>query len=208
MSEKTRIILADDHKILLAGLKMTVNSWDDFEVVGDAGDGAELVAKCDELLPELVLTDMQMPKMSGTEAAKIIKKKHPGIKVVALTTFDDPETVMQAVQADCDGFLLKVIEPAQLHHSLQAIMNGINTFDALAMKQLKSHLDTQNSVGLSDREKEILKLICQGDTNKEIADKLGLQAGTVKNLVSLLLSKTECVSRADLTRFAMEHHLA
>lgn len=208
MSDKTKVILADDHKLLLTGLMMTINSWDDFEVIATAQDGDELVRMCDKFTPDLVLTDMQMPKMSGTEAAVIIKQKYPQTKVVALTTFDDTETVMQAMKADCDGFLLKVIDPEQLHSSLRAIMSGINTFDALAMKQLKAHLDEQNAVQLTDREKEILKFICQGDTNKEIADKLYLQPGTVKNLVSLLLSKTECVSRADLTRYAIEHHLA
>lgn len=208
MTEKTKVVLADDHQILLAGLKMTINSWDEFEVVGTAQDGNELVRLCEDLCPDLVLTDMQMPKMSGTEAAAIIKKNNPNVKVVALTTFDDSETVMKAVKADCDGFLLKVIEPEQLHRSLQAIMNGISTFDALAMKQLKAHIEEQNSVQLTEREREILKYICQGDTNKEIAEKMFLQAGTIKNIVSLLLSKTECVSRADLTRYAIEHHLA
>ncbi len=209
MSEKIRVVLADDHMLLLAGLKMTIDSWEEFEVIGTAQDGKELVELAERLKPNLIMTDMQMPKMTGTEAAAIIKKNNPDVKVVALTTFDDSETVMKAMKADCDGFLLKVIEPEQLHRSLQAIMNGINTFDAGAIKQLKAHLDEQqDAVQLTPREREILKYICSGDTNKEIAEKMFLQTGTVKNLVSLLLSKTNCVSRADLTRYALEHHLA
>lgn len=207
MSEKVRVVLADDHKLLLAGLKMTIESWENYEVVGTAQDGSELVELCDKLNPNLVLTDMQMPNMSGTDAAAIIKEKNPDTKVVALTTFDDSETVMKAIKAGCDGFLLKVIEPEQLYNSLNAIMSGINTFDALAMQQLKARIEEQNAVQLSDREKEILKFICQGDTNKDIAEKMYLQVGTIKNIVSLLLSKTDCVSRADLTRYAIEHHL-
>jgi len=208
MKDIIRVVIADDHSLLRAGLKMTIDSWEEYEVVGTAQNGRELVELCDKLQPDLVLTDMQMPNMTGFEATSIIKQKMPGTKVVALTTFDDSETVLQAVKAGCDGFLLKVIEPDQLRRSLLAIMSGINTFDALAMKQLKAHIDEQNRVQLTDREREILRYVSQGDTNKEIADKMHLQAGTVKNLVSLLLSKTDCVSRADLTRYAIEHHIS
>lgn len=207
MSDRIKIILADDHQLLTNGLKMTIDEWDEFEVVAIASNGKEAVKKADLYNPDIMLMDMQMPEMSGDVAAKTIKSKHPEIKMVALTTFDDTETVMSVLNAGFDGFLLKVIDSAQLRSSLHSIMNGINVFDESAMRQIRTRMETHSDCSFSDRELEILRYICQGLTNIEIAQKLSLRPGTVKNIVSLLLSKTYCVSRAHLTRYAIENHL-
>lgn len=207
MSEKIKVLLADDHKILVAGLKMNIDEWDEFEVIGIANNGREAVEVCDKENPDVILMDMQMPVMSGIEATREIKRRFPHIKVVALTTFDDSETVTSAMKEGCDGFLLKIIAPEQLRASLHSIMDGISVVDKEAMDKMRSKLETKNGCDLSPRELEILKLICKGFTNKEIAEELALQPGTIKNMVSLLLSKTYCVSRADLTRYAIENDL-
>ncbi|MBO7336337.1 MAG: response regulator transcription factor [Lachnospiraceae bacterium] len=204
MKDKIKVILADDHKILLSGLNMQIASWDEFEVAGMCVNGKETVEACEKEVPDLVLMDMQMPVLTGYEATKIIKEKHPEVKVVALTTFDDHETVEAAINAGCDGFLLKVSDPEQLRSALHSVMDGMNIMDAGAMK----HLRQKESVGeFNDRELTVLKLVCEGYTNKEIAGVLSLQPGTVKNIVSMLLSKTLCVSRADLTRYAYKNNL-
>lgn len=206
MKEKINVVLADDHRLLLSGLSMQLSSWEEFEVTATCVNGKETVEACDRSIPDVILMDMQMPVLSGVEATKIIKEKHPEVKIIALTTFDDHETVEAALNAGCDGFLLKVMEPDQLRTSLHSVMDGISVMDAEAMKHFRQK--AEGSAGeLSERELTVLKLVCKGYTNKEIAGVLSLQPGTVKNIVSMLLSKTFCVSRADLTRYAYKNNL-
>lgn len=202
-----KVIVADDHELLTTGLKMTIDSWEDFCVAATACNGQEAVAKTDAFLPDIVLMDMQMPVMDGIEATKQIKKMHPEIKVVALTTFDDYEIVNRAMEEGCDGFLLKVIKPDQLKASLISVMNGISVVDKDAMAKMREKLEAKKNSDFSERELQIIRFICNGYTNGEIADELHLSTGTVKNLVSLILSKSFCISRADLTRYALENGL-
>ena len=207
MNKKIRIVLADDHPIMTEGLKLTISSWEEFEVIGIASDGEKAVEMSIKLLPDLVITDMQMPKLSGAEIIKRLKEKIPGIRILAFTTFSDAETVSRAVKAGCDGFLLKVIEPEKLRASLLSIASGLNVYDEDVIKQMKKGLKEEPGVVFSKREQEIIRYICQGMTNAEIADKLHLRPGTVKNIVSLLLSKCGCISRAQLVKYASEKGL-
>ena len=207
MNKKIRIVLADDHPIMTEGLKLTISSWEEFEVIGIASDGEKAVEMSVKLLPDLVITDMQMPKLSGAEIIKRLKEKIPGIRILAFTTFSDAETVSRAVKAGCDGFLLKVIEPEKLRASLLSIASGLNVYDEDVIKQMKKGLKEEPGVVFSKREQEIIRYICQRMTNAEIADKLHLRPGTVKNIVSLLLSKCGCISRAQLVKYASEKGL-
>ena len=207
MNKKIMIVLADDHPIMTEGLKLTISSWEEFEVIGIASDGEKAVEMSVKLLPDLVITDMQMPKLSGAEIIKRLKEKIPGIRILAFTTFSDAETVSRAVKAGCDGFLLKVIEPEKLRASLLSIASGLNVYDEDVIKQMKKGLKEEPGVVFSKREQEIIRYICQGMTNAEIADKLHLRPGTVKNIVSLLLSKCGCISRAQLVKYASEKGL-
>ena len=207
MNKKIRIVLADDHPIMTEGLKLTISSWEEFEVIGIASDGEKAVEMSVKLLPDLVITDMQMPKLSGAEIIKRLKEKIPGIRILAFTTFSDTETVSRAVNAGCDGFLLKVIEPEKLRASLLSIASVLNVYDEDVIKQMKKGLKEEPGVVFSKREQEIIRYICQGMTNAEIADKLHLRPGTVKNIVSLLLSKCGCISRAQLVKYASEKGL-
>lgn len=207
MNKKIRIVLADDHPIMTEGLKLTISSWEEFEVIGIASDGEKAVEMSVKLLPDLVITDMQMPKLSGAEIIKRLKEKIPGIRILAFTTFSDAETVSRAVKAGCDGFLLKVIEPEKLRASLLSIASGLNVYDEDVIKQMKKGLKEEPGVVFSKREQEIIRYICQGMTNAQIADKLHLRPGTVKNIVSLLLSKCGCISRAQLVKYASEKGL-
>ena len=208
MKEKIKVILADDHKILLSGLNMQISSWEEFEVIATCVNGKDTIEACEKSLPDIILMDMQMPVLSGAEATRILKEKHPEVKIVALTTFDDHETVENALNAGCDGFLLKVLDPEQLRSSLHSVVDGVSVMDAEAMKHLRQKEETLTAGEFNERELTVIKLVCKGYTNKEIAGVLSLQPGTVKNIVSMLLSKTFCVSRADLTRYAYKHKLA
>lgn len=209
MSERIRVLLADDHPLMTEGLKLTIGSWEEFEVVGAASDGIETVEMCRQLKPEIVVLDMHMPRMSGPEAIRRIKESCPQIRVAALTTFDDAQTVQEAMDAGCNGFLLKVIEPEKLRSCLVSIAGGLNVYDEEAMAHLKQRSKGQAAaVDFSAREQEVLKYVCRGMTNAEIAGMLGLRTGTVKNILSLLLSKTGCISRAQLAHYAADRHLA
>lgn len=207
MDKKIKILIADDHPLLTDGLKLAISEWEDFELTNIASNGREAVELCEKETPDIVLIDMQMPVLSGADAAKIIKDKFPGIRIVAFTTFCDAETVDKALKARCEGFLLKTIDPKQLRSSLYSVLDGMNVIDGVAMEELRKREASQICVDFSEREIETLGYICNGMSNKEIAEKLGLQPGTVKNMISLMLNKTFCVSRADLSRYAVEHRL-
>ena len=207
MSERIRVLLADDHPIMTEGLKLTISAWSEFEVVGIAADGQRAVEMCRSLSPDLVILDMQMPRLSGPEAIEQIRREHPSIRTVALTTFDDADTVARAMEAGCNGFLLKVIAPEKLRSSLLSIAGGMNVYDDEAMSHLKMNLSQRPEVDFSPRELEMLGYVSRGMTNAEIADRLNLRPGTVKNMISLLLNKTGCISRAQLARYAADNRL-
>lgn len=207
MSGSIKILLADDHPLLTAGLKMTISEWEEFEVVGIAANGLEAAELCEKLRPDIVIMDMQMPKLSGSEAIEKIKGRIPGVRILAFTTFDDMETVSRAMAAGCDGFLLKVIEAEKLHASLLSIAGGINVYDEEAMANLRKSMRAKPELDFSERELVVLRYVREGLTNAEIAERMGLRSGTVKNMISLLLSKTNCVSRSQLASYATENKL-
>ena len=207
MHERIKVLLADDHPLLAIGLKMVISEWDEFDVVGIASDGEEAVSLCEALQPDLVIMDMQMPRLSGPEAITQIKTAYPNIRILALTTFDDSKTVSQAMESGCDGFLLKVIEPEKLRASLLSVAGGMGVYDEEVMDQLRKKIAPKAELRFTKREQEILSYVSQGMTNAEIARQLSLRPGTVKNLISLLLSKTNCISRAQLVKFAAENQL-
>ena len=207
MHERIKVLLADDHPLLAIGLKMVISEWDEFDVVGIASDGEEAVSLCQALQPDLVIMDMQMPRLSGPEAITQIKTAYPNIRILALTTFDDSKTVSQAMESGCDGFLLKVIEPEKLRASLLSVAGGMGVYDEEVMDQLRKKIAPKSELRFTKREQEILSYVSQGMTNAEIARQLSLRPGTVKNLISLLLSKTNCISRAQLVKFAAENQL-
>ena len=207
MDKKITIVLADDHKLLTSGMKMLIDTWDEFELAGIADDGKSTVELCDLTEPDIVLMDMKMPVLDGAEAARIIKERHENTKVIAMTAFDDSETVRDAMKKGCDGFLMKVIEPEQLRTAIHSILNGVSVVDEQALEHMKNQIQKQEECAFTEREIKILSYISRGMTNREIAEKLSLQPGTIKNIVSILLSKTFCVSRSDLARYAVENAL-
>jgi DNA-binding NarL/FixJ family response regulator len=151
--------------------------------------------------------DMSMPEMNGAEAIKLIKRQDARIKILALTTFDDSETVKNAMAAGCDGFILKAVAPGILKKAIFSIMDGISVFDESVVRKLREMAGNTEASRFTEREKIMLKMIGDGKTNHDIAERLGLSAGTVKNLITLLLNKTNTVSRSKLAAYAVENKI-
>ena len=204
------VILADDVKILRAGLKAVLVNDNDINVVGEASDGKEAYEMCVRLKPDVVLMDMRMPDYDGGYGTRKIKDTLPDIKVLVLTTFDDKETVEKAISSGADGYILKEMDNDKIINSIKAVAGGINVFCDNIFRSIKKDVLLQQDAknfDLSDREIEFLRLICDGYDNKEIASQLFLAEGTVRNGVSRLLEKLGLKDRTQLAVFAIKNNL-
>ena len=205
-----KVILADDVKILRAGLKAVLVSDEDINVVGEASDGKEAYEMCVRLKPDVVLMDMRMPDYDGGYGTRKIKDTLPDVKVLVLTTFDDKETVEKAISSGADGYILKEMDNDKIINSIKAVAGGINVFCDNIFRSIKKDVLLQQDAknfDLSDREIEFLRLICDGYDNKEIASRLFLAEGTVRNGVSGLLEKLGLKDRTQLAVFAIKNNL-
>ncbi|WP_024859693.1 response regulator [Ruminococcus flavefaciens] len=205
-----KVILADDVKILRAGLKAVLVSDEDINVVGEASDGKEAYEMCVRLKPNVVLMDMRMPDYDGGYGTRKIKDTLPDVKVLVLTTFDDKETVEKAISSGADGYILKEMDNDKIINSIKAVAGGINVFCDNIFRSIKKDVLLQQDAknfDLSDREIEFLRLICDGYDNKEIASRLFLAEGTVRNGVSRLLEKLGLKDRTQLAVFAIKNNL-
>ena len=205
-----KVILADDVKILRAGLKAVLVSDEDINVVGEASDGKEAYEMCVRLKPDVVLMDTRMPDYDGGYGTRKIKDTLPDVKVLVLTTFDDKETVEKAISSGADGYILKEMDNDKIINSIKAVAGGINVFCDNIFRSIKKDVLLQQDAknfDLSDREIEFLRLICDGYDNKEIASRLFLAEGTVRNGVSRLLEKLGLKDRTQLAVFAIKNNL-
>jgi DNA-binding NarL/FixJ family response regulator len=204
-----RVLVVDDQELVRAGFRMVLERGG-LEVVGEAADGEEAVRLAGDLLPDVILMDVRMPRMDGIEATRRIVATHPDVRIVALTTFDLDEYVYEAVQAGASGFLLKDISPADLVHAVTVVARG----DALLAPALTRRLldrfvarprpgfPDPRLAGVTERETEVLRLIARGRSNAEIARELFLSEATVKTYVSHLLTKVGLRDRVQLTVLA------
>ena len=180
MLTKKKIVIAEDHTILRAGLRALLSSREDIEVIGEAGDGREAIRIADQLVPDLLLIDLSMPKLNGIEAIKEIKKKHPKMKILVLTVHKGDEYIIASLEAGADGYILKDASQNELLLAMDYIMNdklflSPSISDKIVTGYLlnKSQNKPKSSLdNLTNREREILKLIAEGLTNKKIADHL------------------------------------
>lgn len=212
MEEKLKIFIVDDHEFFRNGLKMVVNRLKYAKVIGEAADGKEFLELLAKEEPDIVLIDIQMPHMNGIEATRLALEEFPDLKVVALTMFDDEEYVQSMIDAGAKGFLLKNITKDVLDQALQAIQSGKNyyspeLFDFFTKKVVSEPRSEDEEIQLTRREKEILQLICDGFSNKEIADKLFISERTVVGHKSNLLAKTNCKSSVGLLSYAIRNKL-
>lgn len=204
------VVLADDVKILREGLKAVLISNEDINVVGEASNGKEAYEMCVRMKPDVVLMDMRMPDYDGGYGTRKIKDTLPDIKVLVLTTFDDKETVEKAISSGADGYILKEMDNEKIINSIKAVAGGINVFCDNIFRSIKKDVLLQQDAknfDLNEREIEILRLICEGYDNKEIASQLFLAEGTVRNGVSKLFEKLGVKDRTQLAVFAIKNNI-
>ncbi len=204
------VLIADDVAVLRAGLKAVLAEDSGIRVVGEASDGKEALEMCIRLRPDVVLMDMRMPEYDGSYGTRKIKDAVPEVKVLVLTTFDDKETVDRALSAGADGYLLKEMDSSQILNSIRAVAGGISVFCDNVFRSIRKEAAIPQDAGnydLTPRETDILRLICDGADNKEIAAKLYLAEGTVRNSISRMLEKLGLKDRTQLAVFAIKNNI-
>lgn len=215
MKEKHRIVIAEDHTILREGLRALLSSEPDFEVVGEAEDGREAIRCTAELLPDLILMDLSMPKMNGIEAIREIKKRVPETKVLALTVHKTEEFILEVFQAGAAGYILKDASSVELMMAIKSVLEGKRYLSpSVSQMVIEGYLTGRKTFEpsspwdtLTQREREILKLIAEGHKNKEIADYLCISVKTVEKHRANLMKKLDLHSASALTAYAIERGL-
>lgn len=213
MAKKTKVLIADDHKVVREGLSAILETKDDIEIVGEARDGGEAVEKARSLLPDVILMDVSMPGMTGVEATRIIKREFPHIGVIALTMYEEQQYIFDLVRAGATGYLLKDSDSAQIVAAIRAISRGeslihpsvaskiLAEFSLLAEGKSKKRGMLEHD--LTDREITVLRLVADGKTNKEIANVLDLSEKTVKNHVRNIFHKLHVYDRTQAAILAI-----
>lgn len=195
------VVIAEDHQALIDGIKLSLEMEDDISVVGEANDGEELLNIVRHKRPQVVITDIRMPKCDGICATKQIKKEFPEIRVIAFSMFDQDEAVHQMKEAGASGYIMKNSPLNKVIRSIRAVANNETFFDdAISTKDQTS----KDTIILSTREKEILRLIGEGKTSNEIADALFISKSTVDSHRKNILKKINLYGKTDLIRFAVE----
>lgn len=195
------------------GLKVMIESDPDIKITGEAADGKAAVQLCEQQLFDIAVLDIRMPVMDGIEAAKMIRERWPSIKILMLTTFDDDQYVLESLKLGVNGYLLKSGDTDSLIRSIKsALSGGLSLEDQVAAKVMPTLLQQRSQTqtidaSLTPRERAILKCIGEGLNNQEIADRLGLSVGTVKNNTSQILDKLDLRDRTQLAIYAIRHQL-
>ncbi|MDY7565199.1 two-component system response regulator NarL [Pseudomonas sp. RTC3] len=203
-----RILLVDDHPMMRHGIRQMLELEDDFEIVGEAGNGEEALALIEPLQPDLILLDNNMPQMNGIETLRRLRATHYTGKVLLFTVSDAEDDIRDALRLDADGYLLKDMEPELLIQYIRDALNGalvISPGLTRVMAQALRSPPRQTVVELTERERQVLKTIASGFSNKVIGHKLGITEGTVKVHVKNLLHKLGLRSRVEAAVWAMEH---
>ncbi len=208
---KIKLLLVDDHPIVLEGIKSRLSAQDDLEVVGEAADGQEALRKAKELRPDLVLMDISMPNMTGLEAVTLLRKRVPDSKIVILTMHDNREYIARIIRLGARGYLLKDTSPAELIRAIKLIHAGEVFFSPAVSRVLLDELadgkkgksPSAKAAELSEREREVLVLIADGRSNKEIAARLGVGVRTVETHRERIMRKLNIRTVAGLTKFAI-----
>lgn len=208
-AQPIRILIVDDHAVVRNGLATFLMAYDDLLLVGEAADGADAVAKCAMVRPDVVLMDLIMPGMDGIAATRAIRQAYPHIQVIALTSFGEESLVQSALAAGVTSYLLKNVSADELAAAIRAAHAGRPTLAAEATEAL-IHAATHPPIShneLTPREQEVLALMVRGLNNTEIAERLIVSRSTVKFHVSSILSKLHAVSRTEAVALAVQHHL-
>ena len=204
---KIKILIVDDHAIMRDGIRALLSADKDIEVVGDVSDGKEAVTKAQELSPDVIVMDIAMPIMDGLEATRRIKKKNPKIKILVLTQYNNREYILSAIKAGASGYLPKRAMGSELVSAIRAVHTESSfLYPSAATALIKDYLDKIEDEPydrLTDREREVLKLIAESSTSQDIANMLGINLKTVLVHRSKIMKKLDVHNRTDLIKYAM-----
>jgi DNA-binding NarL/FixJ family response regulator len=211
---KIKILIADDHHVVRKGLVFFLQTQPDLEIVGEASNGEKALKLATSLDPHIVLMDLSMPVLDGIEATKELKKQAPHIKIMILTSFSDQDHVIPALEAGASGYQLKESDPDELVAAIRKLMNGENQLHPKVTTHLLTRLtkSSEKKVNFIDhltkREKDVLKEIAKGKSNKEIGASLHITEKTVKTHVSNILSKLGVQDRTQAALYAVQHGIS
>jgi len=212
MSDKIRVLIADDHAIVRDGLKAILDAQPDIEVVAEATEGQQAAQQAAQIRPDMVIMDVTMPGMNGLEATRLIKSDNPDVKVLILTMHDNDQYFFQTLQAGASGYFVKGGSSNELVGAIRTVYQGeVFLYPSMAkrllnnyVKKLRSGPDKDGLDHLTDREKEVLKLVAEGRTNQEIASTLVVSSNTVQTHRGRIMSKLGLHTRTELVRFAIK----
>ncbi|MDF2657458.1 MAG: LuxR family transcriptional regulator [Paenibacillus sp.] len=213
MTDQMKIMIVDDHDMVRLGLKTYLSLEGDFVITGEAANGRDALTRLketsEENLPDLILMDLMMPIMDGVETTREVTRLYPAIKVILLTSFLEDEKVLQAVEAGAVTYVLKTVSSDELAHVVRSSLRGLQVMNAevsqaltRGLRQRSTQSGQDNGEGLTSREKEVLLLIADGKSNKDISEELHISIKTVKTHVSNLLMKCEVEDRTQLAIYA------
>jgi DNA-binding NarL/FixJ family response regulator len=204
---KIRILLADDHPMIRAGFKSMLDKNERFEIVGEAGNGKELIELAGEVSPEIILVDISMPVMSGLDVLEELARKIPGVRIIVLTMHEEREYILQALKSGAAAYLLKNIERFELERAIITVHEGGKYFSPIVtniLAEAVSKPEANEVTEVTPREKEVLELVAKGNSTKQIADLLGISIRTVESHRINMLKKMKVNNTAGLIKKAIE----
>ena len=211
MTDPIRILVADDHPVVRDGLIAILGTQPDLLVVGEASTGADVIRQVARLEPDVVLLDLEMPDMGGVEALRQLRTDHSGVQAIVFTAFDTDELIMDAVRAGAKGYLLKGAPRDEIFQAIRTVSAGGSLVQPVVVSKLMQHISQAEeppAAGpLTEREMEVLRLLAQGESNKEIAAALSISERTVKFHVSSILGKLHAGNRTEAVTLAAQHGL-
>jgi DNA-binding NarL/FixJ family response regulator len=211
MDPVIRIIIVDDHEIFRSGLRMVINKLGYARVVGEAGDGLEFLKLIETVETDLVLMDIEMPNMNGIEATRLAMEKQPSLKIIALTMFKEDAYIQSMMEAGVKGFLIKNISKDVLDRALQAVYNGKTYYSEelwdFFTKAVSKEEKAADEINITPREQEVLELLAEGLSNKEIADRMFVSERTIVGHKSNLMARTNCKNTVALLAYAIKNKL-
>src|SRR5512137_2762892 len=209
-SQTIQVMLVDDHNVVRSGLATFLKAFDDLELVGEAKNGLEALHLCQKKRPDVILMDLMMPEMDGIAATRAILADFPDIKIIAMTSFEEEQLVQGVLAAGAISYLIKNVTSDELAKAIRDAASGRSTLSPEAARVLvqATRPTTQPAWDLTEREREVLNLVVQGNSNQQIAETLVISLATVKAHISSILAKLQVSSRAEAIAFAIKHKLA